>query len=1272
MRTSIVQALALSALVIAASTPLLAQPQLTAEQQAVMVINAGRKAFNERQYNVAVDRFREYLGKFNGQKDTPSAHYGLGTALLEMSPTDYKAAADALRHAAGANFPERPFAMYYLGVAQRGLGHASTALAKAKPPEAPQHLNQAKAHYQEAQQSFAQAAGLFAERVKAAPAPPAPPAGQPAPPPSPDREWLARCQLDQAEMLLRLEKCKEAQVLASTFLGDPAQAASQYRPLGLYYEGYANFAMRDFVAAGKALSQLAPFAQEFGVHARYLLGRCHHLAGERPEAANMYKAVLAAQEELKKKAAEALKNPAALQPLQKVLYEQIVQGPPPDYIPRSHFYLALLQAEGGQFAEALAAFTAVIQQNPNTPLVAEAQLRQGYCHLQTRNFAEAVKCLQPLAGHPQLGDQATWWMGRAIASGADPNNAQAYAQALAQACDHLRRAADLANQQKDKDPQAKVRRGDILMELADTQVLARQFKEASATLQQVRQENNNPDRVEEALQRQIVALQLSGMYKESDALCGEFEKTYPKSTLLASVLFRHAENAYLTAVTALNKNDFPRDQLPPLFTEAQNRYQRVLKQFPEYPHAGLARHALASCQHHLGQYAQAQATLASIPEVERNGELASTNYLLAECLIRQLPNEAEDALRAAEVVQQAENAAKLLEAFLASQAASPQGQDAYLKLGYCYQRVAALLADAAELKKLRTQAREAYEKCLANFQNTPAQQTAVFERGKLLALLGDVGGATNELGRFRGDPLRTSPVAPMALVRLSVLMRAQNKAAEAAQLMQECRSQHEAACAKDPVWAGWVHAMQYEHALALKDGGKLAEARALLEPLTKVAGPTAVNATWRLGQVRREELLAQLQTAREQLAKAGNPDQAKAAQAAGDKATADLRQAAAAFEAQAAELGKKNEFKQAELRLIYEAAWCHRAVAQVEIDAARAALGEQALKKVIERLAKENPLQQPPALTAPEVALEKVPQQPGEKAAIARYNQLLAAAEPSLALQARLELAEMHGRRQNPEGALEVLAGALDQAPSPELLERIRLRLAAALLDVKNAKEALQHASAVLANPASPLAGEARYLTGEACLQLKDYPKAVETLLPFRDKGELHQIADVSDRAMLRLGQAYALLGQWDPSRQALEALLNRYPNSPYVYEARYGIGWAWQNAKNFDQAIAAYQEVIKRTAAEPAARAQLQIGLCRLEQKRPQDAVTALLVVPYTYDYPDLAGQARCEAARAYVELKQGDQARKLLNQVVQDTPDSPWAKVAQQRLAEMKQAGV
>ena len=33
-----------------------------------------------------------------------------------------------------------------------------------------------------------------------------------------------------------------------------------------------------------------------------------------------------------------------------------------------------------------------------------------------------------------------------------------------------------------------------------------------------------------------------------------------------------------------------------------------------------------------------------------------------------------------------------------------------------------------------------------------------------------------------------------------------------------------------------------------------------------------------------------------------------------------------------------------------------------------------------------------------------------------------------------------------------------------------------------------------------------------------------------------------------------------------------------------------------------------------------MNIGLCRLAQKRYAEACTALLVVPYTYDYPQLS----------------------------------------------------
>jgi TolA-binding protein len=175
-------------------------------------------------------------------------------------------------------------------------------------------------------------------------------------------------------------------------------------------------------------------------------------------------------------------------------------------------------------------------------------------------------------------------------------------------------------------------------------------------------------------------------------------------------------------------------------------------------------------------------------------------------------------------------------------------------------------------------------------------------------------------------------------------------------------------------------------------------------------------------------------------------------------------------------------------------------------------------------------------------------------------------------------------------------------------------------------------------------------------------------LLPFRDQQQLHNVPGISDRALLRLGQAQAQAGQWDASRATFDALVQRFPQSIWVDEARYGVGWAWQNMKQLDNALAAYIEVTKRTSSELAAKAQLQIGLCRLEQKNYPEAIKALLVVPFTYDYPEQNALALCMAAQAYVELKQPAEAVKLWQQVVRNHPTSQWVKLAQQGLAGVK----
>ena len=59
----------------------------------------------------------------------------------------------------------------------------------------------------------------------------------------------------------------------------------------------------------------------------------------------------------------------------------------------------------------------------------------------------------------------------------------------------------------------------------------------------------------------------------------------------------------------------------------------------------------------------------------------------------------DDALQANRLIDNAEQAAKLLESFVAAQPKTPQTPDALLKLGHCYQRIGVLLLNAEEKRQ---------------------------------------------------------------------------------------------------------------------------------------------------------------------------------------------------------------------------------------------------------------------------------------------------------------------------------------------------------------------------------------------------------------------------------------------------------------------------------------------------------------------------------------------------------------------------------------------
>jgi TolA-binding protein len=369
-------------------------------------------------------------------------------------------------------------------------------------------------------------------------------------------------------------------------------------------------------------------------------------------------------------------------------------------------------------------------------------------------------------------------------------------------------------------------------------------------------------------------------------------------------------------------------------------------------------------------------------------------------------------------------------------------------------------------------------------------------------------------------------------------------------------------------------------------------------------------------------------------------------------------------------LAQKKAGSQGQLRMHYESAWAFRLAADAEIQAARDKLSQEALQKRIEelkKLAAANPGQQYPPPRAPEIPLKSVPVQPSEQAARDQYKALLAAsADSALSQHARLEMAELHATRDEYDPAVQLLADGLDQEPPADMEERMRLRLGDCLLAKNDAKGAAEQFSHVSGKPTSPWAAEARYRTGECFAMLKDWTRAIEQWVAFRDQGPLQNLPNLSDRALLRLGHAFAHAGQWDQSRNVMETLLGRFPQSPWRFDARYGIGWALQSQKQHDPAVGIYTQVIRETAGEVAAKAQLQIGLCRRDQKRMPEAALALLVVPFTYDYPEWSAAALYEAARVFNDMQPPDkeQASALLKRLLKDYPESSWAKPAREQL--------
>jgi len=164
--------------------------------------------------------------------------------------------------------------------------------------------------------------------------------------------------------------------------------------------------------------------------------------------------------------------------------------------------------------------------------------------------------------------------------------------------------------------------------------------------------------------------------------------------------------------------------------------------------------------------------------------------------------------------------------------------------------------------------------------------------------------------------------------------------------------------------------------------------------------PEGTEAALRLGQCLKEEGQLHLEAARKFL---GNPKEAAQFQKFTQEGHQLIRDSVSFLESQADQLKKAENLQEIRARMLYEAAWGLRLLAEPEVKAARAAVAQEMLKKLPAPAAKFGP---------PDVPIDKVPLQSSEKKARGLYQVVIDAfPDLPLASEARFELAELLAQR---------------------------------------------------------------------------------------------------------------------------------------------------------------------------------------------------------------------------------------------------------------------
>ncbi len=257
----------------------------------------------------------------------------------------------------------------------------------------------------------------------------------------------------------------------------------------------------------------------------------------------------------------------------------------------------------------------------------------------------------------------------------------------------------------------------------------------------------------------------------------------------------------------------------------------------------------------------------------------------------------------------------------------------------------------------------------------------------------------------------------------------------------------------------------------------------------------------------------------------------------------------------------------------------------------------------------------------------------------------------------------------NEEEALQEYARLVRDYPGAAKWEAARQRVAVGYMKTGQFDRAMPIFAAIFEDDeeAAKIGPEVYF---EVAIHASERGRHDVALRVLRRVAEVHTRDEVLERALIEQGRELVALQEWQEASDCANRFLQKFPNSQFQPEAHWIRARSLQGQNHYDDAAKAFEKSLQTLAnmgsPDKLFQATLHLDRGKLLQTRgqPEQALKEFLYVDILFPDPRTSPEALLHASQCQEELGREEEARKSLEQLISQYPESSQAGQAQVRL--------